>query len=470
MLFLNKIYVIKMQQFKKSVAYSKDMEKQIFFHSDYDTIYISCKNDQKEMSVCLDENFWITKAFIDFDVDKSFFMNTFLFPYERYLQLLTYNNKVAIGAEQFLPEDKFIELSIQTGKYYLLEITNLDFFISTYTTIIREFVKINNPLYVKKWLDKYINKNNKIQFTENIGKKIEFIKIFYPVRTLKMADLLDEYIPGYKEFLAKDKNIIKYANLELLMNLYLDVEKLDYSFFGEILRRNNIEIFKFLVPKIQIKEDKLQFDLSIIYATNDENYIKSVLDYFNVTLDDLDPTNVLRYASETKDLVFFSVMFDKLKDKRILYNFLFMHIAEHSNLDIIIYILNYFNPSINFISSISYNANKRKDTVETLKFLILKYRNMIVNTTVKELIQNEDIKTVVDVILLLTSNNILVYIDLTNYFINAMKVKDKYFMECIIKYRGAFLNYDRIYSEMLNINDIRLKTYIDNLFAGKKLG
>src|SRR5579875_756382 len=416
MLFLNKIYVIKMQQFKKSVAYSKDMEKQIFFHSDYDTIYISCKNDQKEMSVCLDENFWITKAFIDFDVDKSFFMNTFLFPYERYLQLLTYNNKVAIGAEQFLPEDKFIELSIQTGKYYLLEITNLDFFISTYTTIIREFVKINNPLYVKKWLDKYINKNNKIQFTENIGKKIEFIKIFYPVRTLKMADLLDEYIPGYKEFLAKDKNIIKYANLELLMNLYLDVEKLDYSFFGEILRRNNIEIFKFLVPKIQIKEDKLQFDLSIIYATNDENYIKSVLDYFNVTLDDLDPTNVLRYASETKDLVFFSVMFDKLKDKRILYNFLFMHIAEHSNLDIIIYILNYFNPSINFISSISYNANKRKDTVETLKFLILKYRNMIVNTTVKELIQNEDIKTVVDVILLLTSNNILVYIDLTNYF------------------------------------------------------
>jgi len=427
-------------------TYSSDMEYEIMLWIDYDSIYMQSENNKQDKIKYFDnKTFWITKASLDFKISASYFNNTFLSPHERFLQLMTYNNEVGINALQFMNIDKFVKLVITTKKDYLLEITKAKY---NYTKIIYYFVKDNDIPKVRRWIGKL---------------DIKDFRDFLPVRTLEMAELLRNYIPNIMYILKENHKIIKYADLELLKILFQSSFDLNWPYFKQLLQRPDKDVFDFMITKINIEGYNLKYVLPYVYSTGNHEYINYVLNYFNFQEDDLDPTLSLLNIVVTKNYVFFAPIFDRLKNKNLDIINIFTEISKNTNIDILIYILNIYEMSINQLYFFIYYCFKRHDIKKTLEFIINKYgKKYITDDIIDDVLTVLNVNDAVDCILTLQQYNIHLNLNLTDQFVNAMKVKDKYFMDVFYNYTG--IEIDVIKGELLNIKDVRVIDYVKNLF------
>ncbi|MEM3858149.1 MAG: hypothetical protein QW478_01940 [Candidatus Micrarchaeaceae archaeon] len=420
------------------------MEYEIMLWVDYDSIYIQSENNVEDKNKYFDnKKFWITKALLDFRITADYFNNTFLLPHERFLQLMTYNNEVGINALQFMNIDKFVKLAITTKKDYLFEITKAEY---NYTKIIYYFVKHNDIPKVRKW----IRKLNIKDFSD-----------FLPVRTLEMAELLRTYIPNILYILKENHKIIKYADIDLLKILFQSSTDLGWPYFKQLLQRPDKDVFDFMISKVNIEGYNLKYVLPYVYSTADHEYINYVLNYFNLQEDNLDPTLSLLNIAGTKNYVFFVPIFDRLKNINLIN--IFGEISKNTNIDILIYILNNYEISINQMYFFIYYCFKRHDIKKTLDFIINKYgKNYIIDDMINDVLSVLDVNDAVDCILTLQKNNIHLSLNLTPQFINAMNIKDKYFMDVFYNYTG--IETDVVRRELLNIKDSRVIDYVINLF------
>jgi len=459
-----------MQQFLKHETYSRDMENEIMLWLDYDSIYIQCKkNKQLKIRYFDNERFWITKAKLDFNVSPTMFKNTLLSPHERYLQLLTYNNHVALKSYQFTNIKHFIKLAILTKKDYLLDDPDLRLNQQLYDKIVYYFVKLDDVKNVQKWI-------------QYLYIKRDFSR-FYPVRTLKMLRILNFYIHDYTEILKEKSKIIKYADLETLKFIFQDVDVIEPffirpGFVSQINRRPDKEIFEYMITKIGPLDEYINLALRELYTTADHDYINFVLDYYKQR----GINTYINYASlfvsisSSKNFIYFSTMFDKIKNEEINFGEYIISMAENSTLQIIAYILNHVEfldrVSINYIvtSSIS-----RYDVKDTLEYVFNKYGKtwVLADFIFNVIVEKMNIDELIESISVLKKYGYYLTARLTKQFLNAINIKDKYYMDVIFNYavdlynkRGyqAF-NMKIIKNKSLTVKDIRIRDYLNILFS-----
>src|SRR5689334_10816439 len=100
----------------------------LLFQADYDTILNYCRSHLQAQEICRDKVFWIQKAQKEFNISPNNFRNTTLSPAQRYLELLTQNDGIAYGSEQFISLDKFVKRAIRQNRNDLVEYAiNLEF-------------------------------------------------------------------------------------------------------------------------------------------------------------------------------------------------------------------------------------------------------------------------------------------------------------------------------------------------------
>ncbi|MEM3858018.1 MAG: hypothetical protein QW478_01285 [Candidatus Micrarchaeaceae archaeon] len=407
------------EEFNPSLFLSiKNVEFEILLKLDYDSILKFCQVSKDKSHYCRDLNFWATKAERDFNVPINVFKITFWEPKIRYLQLMTYYNKVGYGAEMFLEPYVFIELCIEQNKDYL--IYNAD-------------LKLNNQSIYEEMLRYYVDRDDILK-TEETLEKIEYLDLeFMNVRSLQMLQLLNRYDPEYED-LIKNPDIIKYANFELikyLFNEYIDLGDQKY-FLIEVLKRGDIEIFHFIAERLNIDKEFIISNLPLIYITANDEFIDYVLKYYNVNLDSMPNLHqdIVKFAAESKNLDFFVKIMLKYRD--LDYKLLFNQTLINTNLDILKFIATKFTPDNDDILHLINFSYLRNDFPETVEYVLEKYNYNI--TFSDSLIRISNVKSVVEVLQILKKHKKHVEINLLPVFINAMYLKDEYFMREIVNY------------------------------------
>src|SRR5579875_762461 len=354
-----------MYQYRIHEAYSQDIENEIMSWLDYDSIYIQCKKDKylKE-NYFNNEKFWILKAKLDFNISPDIFKYTFLSPHERYLQLLSYKNHVALKSYQFIDIKKFIKLAITTKKDYLLDDPNIKLYQELYNKIIYYFIKIDDIKNVQKWIQFLTIKRN--------------FNTFYPVRTLKMLKTLEFYIHNYTQILIKNPKMIKYGDMELLKHLFENSTNLDIKYLQMLLNTPNREKFYFMITKINIQSTDLNYTLAVVYSTADHDYINFVFDYFtkNGINGIINLYTLFENICISKNFIFFAPIFDKIKSgiPNMLNHIEF--VSKNTNIQILTTILEYTNTrDYEIVYQIISDSSFRHDVKETIEYVINKYGN-----------------------------------------------------------------------------------------------
>ena len=451
-----------MYQYRIHEAYSQDIENEIMSWLDYDSIYIQCKKDKylKE-NYFNNEKFWILKAKLDFNISPDIFKYTFLSPHERYLQLLSYKNHVALKSYQFIDIKKFIKLAITTKKDYLLDDPNIKLYQELYNKIIYYFIKIDDIKNVQKWIQFLTIKRN--------------FNTFYPVRTLKMLKTLEFYIHNYTQILIKNPKMIKYGDMELLKHLFENSTNLDIKYLQMLLNTPNREKFYFMITKINIQSTDLNYTLAVVYSTADHDYINFVFDYFtkNGINGIINLYTLFENICISKNFIFFAPIFDKIKSgiPNMLNHIEF--VSKNTNIQILTTILEYTNTrDYEIVYQIISDSSFRHDVKETIEYVINKYGNNYISLyNIEQLISRLDIHEVIDLLSVLDKYKYYLPLNLTYSFMTAMKIKDKQYIDIIYdylikiynKYRYLALDMYVIENKYLLINDTRLKNYIDKL-------
>src|SRR5579875_3916888 len=352
---------------------------------DVDLIPDFCSAIKIVEQYCNIKNFWALKANHDFNVSFSEFNTTFLGHKDRYLQLLTYNNKVAKGSEKFTDAITFIELAIKQNKDYIIDDAKLDIYLrERIFYMIVFYAEKDDVIMVKECLDRLANLNLLGKSVEeHIYKIITPAQKLIPIKSVEMLKLLNSYTKNkYETRVRDDPLIFRSANFDLIVYLFTNfvIEKNGDEAIKEILNRGNIDIFNFMATRIKnIDINSLIYN---IYSTNDENFVRFVLDYYKIQPSDLDSTNVLIYAGKTKNLNFFIKFFIEYNND-IDYKKLFLNSTYYASIDILKFIMPFFEITNEDLTNLLINSRYREDVLETIQYFIdyhLEYQRKIYQT------------------------------------------------------------------------------------------
>ena len=408
----------------------KDIAINILLKLDYDDILKFCITSKTLSRKFIDDNFWMLKAKEDFNVPFNEFKVTFFEPKIRYLQLMTYYNDIGRGAEMFVDARKYIKLSIMKNKNYLLKHVNLQIYLITkYICMLEFYVKKDDIANAENCFNGLMSFNMENQ---HLVRSLKCKK--FKIKSLDMLNLFNKYTNNkYTDVLKQEYKIFKYGNFNLIKYLYKEcnVNINPDLVMVEILKRGDIEIFNFTVnrlPNIDIKPI-----IPVIYTTKNWNFINYVLKYYNVNIDEVDFTKVLCFSSGSKNLDFFTSV---MKKKNINFEVLFDYLTYYSSVEIIDFVLTMYKPTEKELINFFINSVHRNDSVETLEYFIKHYKYLIAKilTLNRYFISILRTNVLVKILNILKDNNIILNLNLYYPFINAIRLKDKYFISVIYNY------------------------------------
>jgi len=430
----------------EKIEVPQDMIQEFFLYLDFDII-VDIMSKSKVWTQRLENNFdfWAQKAYIDFKVNKNLFMNTFLSAPLRYLQLLTYNHGVGYDALFFLTEKQYIKRAIKNNKDYLLIPEVL--VPQNYDTIIKSYVKRNDVIQVKKYL----------QYIKQLR--------LYDIKTLDMLNVFLSKDKHYAERLKSNGNIIEIADLELIKYLYPGEIKSDLlRIFSSILQRGDIEVFNYLYSKLDIEDYYIYQFIDLIFISGNEEFIDYVLDKLIIDLREIDPSVILINSAKSKNLNFYIKQNLKYSE-RINYKFVIEMTYMETTLDILKYILTQYKADDEDMHEIIVGAGRRKDVKKLLDFLI--DINYDFNKITPNIFLEWDIHELIYCLNILKNKNIIYEFNMIYSLIDAIKLKDKYYIDSIIKYNP---NYSWSVEDLKNIKGVlqtinydRLINYVYNM-------
>lgn len=246
--------------------------RDIFLNFHFDDIFNYCRTSTQAVNLCQDDTFWIEKAQLDFKVSPQFFRNTDLTAAQRYLELLTNNDGVAIGSEDYSSIKECMKRAIKQDKENVVKhLSGLGF--NDYDVMILEYTANGNLGMVIKYLplsESYFIKE-KIAEIALINNKIEIF----------------EYVENSNYYLNPIKSVLAAA------------------------RSGNIELYNFIYSKYSPNLPNLDVLLKHIALSGNQYFMHEVLNKTEI----INWDNLLSSASRSKNRQLFRYVYEAGRQK-----------------------------------------------------------------------------------------------------------------------------------------------------------
>lgn len=301
---------------------------------DYDFIIKYCNIYDKIHNICVDQSFWVKKAYIEFNIDYNLYKSTNLNFIERYLEIASENGKIGIGSERYLHLNEIMKIAVHENKQYIIDhIFKLGF--NKISDLIREYAYVGNIENFKYYYNNDYYKYFYLYIMKAInGKQIEMFDYILSVTPFTINNDLN-YSLREAAYIG-DKSFFNY----IFTALYNRIDNIKWTVIARpAIIRNNLDLFEY-IRSLAPSDDRFNWQILLSTAA-----LSGSIDTFNYIMSNMSEIDVSKWndilynSVQSGDINLVNYILSLNKNWEINWTYLFYNSILSNNLNFIKFIL-----------------------------------------------------------------------------------------------------------------------------------